>query len=209
VVRTPSLRRAGTRLALLALTLSPAPAQEQLPDIEPLKSSITVTGKISAETPGVNLDDRLRELPGFSLFRRSSSLVAHPTTLGVFAQSSVGAGPAKLFLGARYDYRLSPSVGFAVGRGKVRARGSAYRSFRAPTLNELYRDFRYRLHPDAHNRRPTPLARGHSSGIVALCRGRACPALDSSPSEPRPQGAVTPATGHSQPNHPKEDSPCA
>jgi outer membrane receptor protein involved in Fe transport len=61
---------------------------------------------------------------------------------GVFAQSSVSAGPAQLFLGARYDYRLSPSAGFAIGRGRIRGRGSVYRSFRAATLNELYRGFR-------------------------------------------------------------------
>ena len=62
---------------------------------EPVKTTITVVEKISAETPanvsvldskeldqtpGANLDDRLREVPGFSLFRRSSSLVANPTT---------------------------------------------------------------------------------------------------------------------------------
>ena len=33
--------------------------------------------------PGVNLDDRLRDVPGFSLFRRSSSLASHPTTQGI------------------------------------------------------------------------------------------------------------------------------
>jgi outer membrane receptor protein involved in Fe transport len=61
---------------------------------------------------------------------------------GVFAQASLNAGPAKLFLGARHDYGLSPSAGIAAGRGRLRARASVYRSFRAPTLNELYRDFR-------------------------------------------------------------------
>ncbi len=61
---------------------------------------------------------------------------------GVFAQASFNAGPAKLFLGARHDYGISPSAGIAAGRGRLRARASVYRSFRAPTLNELYRDFR-------------------------------------------------------------------
>ena len=37
---------------------------------------------------------------------------------------------------------FSPSGGFALGRGMLRARGSVYRAFRAPTLNELFRDFR-------------------------------------------------------------------
>ncbi len=35
-----------------------------------------------AVLPGVNLDDRLRMAPGFTLFRRTSSLVANPTTQG-------------------------------------------------------------------------------------------------------------------------------
>ena len=68
------------------------------PQVEPIKTSITVWEKLEAPTPayitnvsgeaiesrpGVNLDDRLRDVPGFSLFRRSSSLASHPTTQGV------------------------------------------------------------------------------------------------------------------------------
>ena len=68
------------------------------PKPETVKTSITVVEKISAETPanvtvldttaleqspGTNLDDRLRDVPGFSLFRRSSSLAANPTTQGI------------------------------------------------------------------------------------------------------------------------------
>lgn len=41
--------------------------------------------------PVLTLDDRLRNVPGFNLFRRSSSLVAHPTTQGV---SLRGIGPS-------------------------------------------------------------------------------------------------------------------
>jgi outer membrane receptor protein involved in Fe transport len=56
----------------------------------------------------------------------------------------------KLFLGARQQFTggqtdtnfFSPNAGFSVGKGVWRARGSVYRSFRAPTLNELFRDFR-------------------------------------------------------------------
>ena len=39
----------------------------------------------------VTLDDTLRQIPAFSLFRRTSSLVAHPTTQGV---SLRGIGPS-------------------------------------------------------------------------------------------------------------------
>jgi outer membrane receptor protein involved in Fe transport len=37
---------------------------------------------------------------------------------------------------------LSPSAGVVLGRRRLRARASVYRAFRAPTLNELYREFR-------------------------------------------------------------------
>jgi outer membrane receptor protein involved in Fe transport len=35
------------------------------------------------QSPGISLDDKLRQVPGFELFRRTSSLVANPTTEGV------------------------------------------------------------------------------------------------------------------------------
>jgi outer membrane cobalamin receptor len=67
---------------------------------------------------------------------------------GTFVQLDMGRDAAKLFLGARHQFTgqdsrfFSPSAGFALGRGVVRARGNVYRSFRAPTLNELFREFR-------------------------------------------------------------------
>src|SRR6185295_818659 len=77
---------------------------------EPVRTSITVTGDISAETPanisvidhaairetpGADLDDRLRMVPGFSLFRRTSSLVAHPTTQGVSLRGIGSSGASR------------------------------------------------------------------------------------------------------------------
>jgi outer membrane receptor protein involved in Fe transport len=67
---------------------------------------------------------------------------------GVFGQLDFTAGPARFFAGARHQFTgandtfFSPNAGVAIGRGRLRARGSVYRSFRAPTLNELYREFR-------------------------------------------------------------------
>ena len=46
-------------------------------------SDIELTGQDLEETPALTLDDQLRQVPGFSLFRRSSSRIANPTTLGV------------------------------------------------------------------------------------------------------------------------------
>jgi outer membrane receptor protein involved in Fe transport len=67
---------------------------------------------------------------------------------GVFSQVTAKAGIAQLQVGLRHHFTgngqrfWSPSGGVTVGRGSFRGRASAYRSFRAPTLNELYRDFR-------------------------------------------------------------------
>jgi outer membrane cobalamin receptor len=84
-----------------------APSSGQLP---PLQTTVTVTGNVSTatpasmmvvsqqqlqQTPGVNLDDRLRQVPGFSLFRRSSSLVANPTTQGVSLRAIGSTGASR------------------------------------------------------------------------------------------------------------------
>ena len=68
---------------------------------------------------------------------------------GTFVQGNVSHGPWRVFGGGRYQFTgqggrtfFSPSGGLEYGKGRVRARGSVYRAFRAPTLNELYRQFR-------------------------------------------------------------------
>ncbi len=86
------------------------PAASADDKLEPVKTSITVAEKISAETPasisvlgklelrqapGVNLDDRLRTVPGFSLFRRSSSVAANPTTQGVSLRALGSTGASR------------------------------------------------------------------------------------------------------------------
>ncbi len=71
----------------------------------------------------------------------------HQTEGGGFGQMQFTDGPIGLFGGMRGDQAgtggaiLSPSGGFALGHHRWRGRGSAWRSFRAPTLNELYRPF--------------------------------------------------------------------
>lgn len=67
---------------------------------------------------------------------------------GVFGQGNVTYHDFRFFGGTRYDVTgtgtnfVSPSGGLTYGRKRFRVRGSAYRSFRTPTLNELYRDFK-------------------------------------------------------------------
>jgi outer membrane cobalamin receptor len=94
-----------------AILASPATAQVQEPQApEPLRTSIRVVGQVStetpanisiidttqlAETPGIDLDDRLRDVPGFTLFRRSSSVVANPTTQGVSLRGVGSSGASR------------------------------------------------------------------------------------------------------------------
>jgi outer membrane receptor protein involved in Fe transport len=56
-------------------------------------SVVVVTGQRLASTGALMLDDALRQVPGFSLFRRSSSRTANPTTQGVSLRG-VGASGA-------------------------------------------------------------------------------------------------------------------
>jgi outer membrane receptor protein involved in Fe transport len=101
----------GLALAFLALSPSLYPQTSEPPEpIPPVKSSITVLESIEAEAPasvtvipkkgieqipGINLDDRLRMIPGFSLFRRTSSLVAHPTTQGISLRGIGSTGASR------------------------------------------------------------------------------------------------------------------
>src|SRR5579863_3800964 len=45
--------------------------------------------------PAMTLDDLLREVPGFSLYRRASSRVANPTTQGVSLRGLGASGPSR------------------------------------------------------------------------------------------------------------------
>lgn len=67
---------------------------------------------------------------------------------GVFGQGTADVNNWQFFFGSRGQFAgragnfFAPNAGLAVGRGRWRARASSYRAFRAPTLNELYREFR-------------------------------------------------------------------
>ncbi len=90
---------------------------------------------------------------GFSTdrFSRVNVRVAGGSILehGEFVQGNLTEGPVQFFAGARHQFTgfdghqfFSPSGGFVVGKSRWRGRGSVYRAFRSPTLNELYREFR-------------------------------------------------------------------
>src|SRR6478735_2239261 len=96
-------------LSVAAFAQAP-PAERDPSKLEPIKQSITVNADIAAEAPasiveigrpqlqelpGENLDDRLRYIPGFSMFRRSSSLAANPTTQGISLRGLGSSGASR------------------------------------------------------------------------------------------------------------------
>ena len=102
--------RARRALAAVLLLVAPAAAQEPTPEgptrLEPVvvtpsrleqqageaPASVTVLdGEDVRDAASQTVDDLLRQVPGFSLFRRTSSIVAHPTAQGV---SLRGIGPS-------------------------------------------------------------------------------------------------------------------
>src|SRR3989442_6408139 len=102
------MTRCFSALLLGLLAASPAAAQ-QYDDptrLEPVVISVTRIEQKAGEAPASvtvltrddirqsasqTVDDLLRQVPGFSLFRRSSRLVTHPTTQG---PSLRGIGPS-------------------------------------------------------------------------------------------------------------------
>ncbi|HJR59117.1 MAG TPA: TonB-dependent receptor [Vicinamibacterales bacterium] len=74
-------------------------------------AAVTVLGPGElALTPSVTLDDALRSVPGFSLFRRSSSRVANPTTQGVTLRGLAASGSSRALVLAD-DVPLNDPVG--------------------------------------------------------------------------------------------------
>jgi outer membrane receptor protein involved in Fe transport len=74
---------------LETVTVTPTRTEQRLGDI-PASVSVVTSEEIAA-SPALVADDVLRQSPTFSLFRRTSSLVAQPTTQGV---SLRGLGPS-------------------------------------------------------------------------------------------------------------------
>ena len=90
-VVTQPWNASADRHARVEITLKPASVSQQvqvtanraatlLTDVP--VSDIELTRDDLQNTPALTLDDALRQVPGFSLYRRSSSRVANPTTQG-------------------------------------------------------------------------------------------------------------------------------
>ena len=83
----------------IALRLGDVAGSEVTLDVEDLRA-----------TPALTVDDKLRQIPGFSLFRRSGSRTANPTTMGV-SLSGVGASGASRALVLRDGVPLNDPFG--------------------------------------------------------------------------------------------------
>ena len=61
-----------------------------------IESSVTSIDRSAIATaPALRLDDQLRSVPGFSLFRRTTSAVANPTTQGVTLRGLSASGASR------------------------------------------------------------------------------------------------------------------
>lgn len=75
------------------LTVTPARVERR---IDELPSSVSVLDNSDVSLSAAQtIDDLLRQIPGFSIFRRSSSLVANPTTQGVSLRGAGASGASR------------------------------------------------------------------------------------------------------------------
>jgi outer membrane receptor protein involved in Fe transport len=105
--------------AAATLRLEPAKIAEQVTvtayrtpmgDLESPATTRTLTQKALGTTAAITLDDGLRQLPGVELFRRSSSLVANPTSQGISLRG-LGSTSASRTLVTEDDVPLNDPLG--------------------------------------------------------------------------------------------------
>ncbi len=75
------------------VTVTPTRTEQRLGDI-PASVSVLTSQEIKA-SPAIIADDVLRQVPSFSLFRRSSSIATHPTAQGVSLRGVGGSGAGR------------------------------------------------------------------------------------------------------------------
>ena len=74
---------ATVHLQRAAVTVQVTAYREPLGELESPVTTRTLSEQALASTAAITLDDQVRQLPGVELFRRSSSLVANPTSQGI------------------------------------------------------------------------------------------------------------------------------
>jgi outer membrane receptor protein involved in Fe transport len=101
------------------ITLQPTQVAEQVTvtayrtpigDLESPATTRTLTQKTLGTTAAITLDDELRQLPGVELFRRSSSLVANPSSQGISLRG-LGSTSASRTLVTEDDVPLNDPLG--------------------------------------------------------------------------------------------------
>jgi outer membrane receptor protein involved in Fe transport len=84
--------------------------REPLGELQSPVTTRTLDSVALRTTAGVSLDDRVRQLPGVELFRRSSSLVANPTSQGISVRG-LGSTSASRTLVTQDDVPLNDPIG--------------------------------------------------------------------------------------------------
>lgn len=96
--------KAGADDSLLVVVLQPATVAEEIVvsatrtemKLSDVPGSAVLLDQVDIQAnPGLTLDDALRQVPGFTLFRRSSSRVANPTSQGVSLRGLGASGPSR------------------------------------------------------------------------------------------------------------------
>ncbi len=102
----PQQKRITPRTEQVTVTAYRAP----LGELESPASTRTLTGQALRSSAAVTLDDQMRQVPGVELFRRSSSLVANPTSQGISLRG-LGSTSASRTLVTEDDVPLNDPVG--------------------------------------------------------------------------------------------------
>ena len=147
--------------AQLKVELAPAPFSEEVAVTaartltrvsETAASVVVISREDVAATAALTLDDALRQVPGFTLFRRSGSRTANPTSQGVSLRG-VGASGASRAVVLADGIPINDPFGGWVYWGRV-PREAVSASKCARRHVHLYEQTRGRRDESHHERRP-------------------------------------------------------
>jgi outer membrane cobalamin receptor len=100
----PHTTEVGAGSGELRITLEPAPffeavnvttSRTTIPRADPTVTVTVISSKELLNSAAVSIDDALKMVPGFTLFRRTSSRVSNPTAQGVSLRGVGGSGPSR------------------------------------------------------------------------------------------------------------------
>jgi outer membrane receptor protein involved in Fe transport len=100
----PAMETVQADVRTVRITLEPAPffeavnvtsSRTDVPKADPTATVTVITSSELLTSAAVSLDDALKMVPGFTLFRRTSSRAANPTSQGVSLRGIGGASPSR------------------------------------------------------------------------------------------------------------------